>query len=89
MGNSKHPQFEKACSLFTTGMTRKEVSTTVGVSQKTAGQWFKTWKQETENVHKSIKNIKARLLQLTANENTPVQDIKDLAYSLDLLQRNL
>jgi transposase len=84
---NKNPQFEKACALFTAGKTKKEVSLTVGITQKTAGLWFKKWQNEKGSIQLSIKNIKTRLQSITANENTPVQDIKDLSYSLDLLTR--
>lgn len=77
-----------ALQLFLQQLEQKTISQMTGVGVKTIGKWAKEWKQSRTTKTKTIRNLNARLLTMTADPTTPIDDIKSLVWTIQQLDPN-
>ncbi|ELY2016207.1 helix-turn-helix domain-containing protein [Flavobacterium psychrophilum] len=89
-GQSTRKAIEKseAIQLLKTGLTQKEVSERVGVTEKTLGKWAKECHHAQKIEADTLANLKNRLLALSIDKTTPIQDIVSLMLVIEQLENN-
>lgn len=85
-----HKPLEKseALQLLKTGLTQKEVSERVGVTEKTVGNWAKEYRHAQKIEADTLANLKNRLLEMSIDKTTPIQDIVNLLLVIEQLEDN-
>jgi predicted DNA-binding protein (UPF0251 family) len=78
----------EAIQLLKTGLTQKEVSERVGVTEKTLGKWAKECHNAQKIEADTLTNLKNRLLAITSDNTTPIVDIKNLVSIIKRLETN-
>lgn len=79
----------EAIQLLKTGLSQKEVSERVGVTEKTLGKWAKECKESQKIEADTLANLKSRLLTMTTDNTTPIVDIKNLVSIIQQLETKL
>jgi hypothetical protein len=77
-----------ALQLYIQQLEQKTISQMTGVGVKTIGKWAKEWKQSRNTKAETLKNLNARLLTMTADLTTPIDDIKSLVWTIQQLDPN-
>lgn len=78
----------EAIQLLKTGLTQKEVSERVGVTEKTLGKWAKECHHAQKIEADTLTNLKNRLFAITGDKTTPIVDIKNLVSIIQQLENN-
>lgn len=89
-GQPQRKTIEKseAIQLLKTGLTQKEVSERVGVTEKTLGKWAKECHHAQKIEADTLTNLKNRLLTMTSDNTTPIVDIKNIVSIIQQLENN-
>lgn len=69
---------KKAILMRKTGMTAKQISPIIGVSQQTLSRWFKPLKDELKAIKSLRENLKKELLSQSEAKNPNLKEIKRL-----------
>lgn len=78
----------EAIQLLKTGLTQKEVSTRVGVTEKTLGKWAKEHYKANKIEATTLANLKMRLFNASGDAGTTSEVIKNLVWSIQQLEKN-
>lgn len=79
----------EAIQLLKTGLSQKEVSERVGVTEKTLSKWAKECKESQKIEADTLANLKSRLLTMTTDNTTPIVDIKNIVSIIQQLETKL
>lgn len=77
-----------ALQLFLQNLEQKTISQMIGVTEKTVGKWAKEWRQSRSTKAETLANLNTRLLKLTADPMTPINDIKSLVWIIQQVGTN-
>lgn len=78
----------EAIQLLKTGLSQKEISERVGVTEKTVSKWAKECKEAQMIEITTLANLKNRLLEMSTDKATPIVDIKNLISVIQQLESN-
>jgi transposase len=89
MASKKLEEKKQALELIKLGKSQKEIAKTVKVTEKTVGLWTLEWRTINNNKLESIRNLNARLKELTANKEASIDEIKDLIATVTELEKGV
>lgn len=72
----------KAIELLKQGLTQKEISKEIGVSQQTLTEWLKDFKAQTKAKEKRIELFEGHLTRLLESEKPNISDIERLTKTM-------
>ena len=72
--------------LFNKNLMQKTIAKMIGVTEKTVGVWAREWKQSKTIESETLSNLKNRLLALSIDKMTPIQDIVNLMLVIEQLE---
>lgn len=78
--------FLKVLNLYNSGLSQKQISKNIGVTEKTVGVWLSELKVKIDTNQEAINKLEIRLNELLSNSYTPTQSIKDIVLSIEKLE---
>jgi uncharacterized protein YjcR len=86
--NSSPKRLEKtqAIKMFTEGQTRKAIAQKIGVHPKTIANWVNGIVIKESVKKETLKNLQLRLLALSKDTQTPIEDINQLIICIKKLE---
>lgn len=75
-----------AKDLYLKNISQKEIAKQLGVTEKTVGRWAKDWRQSKTTEADTIDNFKKRLLEMSIDKTTPMQDVVNLMLVIEQLE---
>lgn len=75
-----------AKDLYYKNISQKEIAKQLGITEKTVGRWAKEWRQSKTIEADTIANFKNRLLEMSIDKTTPMQDVVNLMLVIEQLE---
>lgn len=85
----KHLCIDEVVMMYKGGIPKKKIAFIVGVTEKTVATWLKEYQELEQTTIGNIKALENKLNNLLKNPNTPTNEIKDIAYSIEVLEKRL
>jgi len=82
----KQHEKRNAISLFLKGISQKNISKQLNVSEKTISGWLKELKEKYNKNQKDIKTLNLKLTDLLNNPNAKTTDIKNISIAIAKLE---
>lgn len=75
--------------LYESGLSQKEISISMGVTEKTVGTWVKKYQSKNLMNIETLEFLNIRLNEISKNPNTPIIDIYNLSNSITMVRRSI
>lgn len=85
----KHLCIDEVVMMYKGGIPKKKIAFIVGVTEKTVATWLKEFQELKQTTISNIKALENKLNDLLKNPNTPTNEIRDIAYSIEVLEKRL
>ena len=85
----KHLCIDEVVMMYKGGIPKQRIAIIVGATYKTVSVWLKEYMELEQTTNSNIKALENRLKELLKNPNTPTIEIKDIAYSIKVLEKRL
>ena len=85
----KHLCIDEVIMMHKGGIQKKKIAFIVGVTEKTVSTWLKDFQELEQTTKDNIIALNNRLKDLLENPKTPTNEIRDIAYSIEILENRI
>ena len=90
MANKKKTsRIDEVVMMHKGGIPKKTIAVIVGVTEKTVASWLKDYQELEQTTKDNIIALNNRLKDLLENPKTPTNEIRDIAYSIEILENRI
>ena len=90
MANIKKPsRIDEVVIMHKGGIPKKTIAVIVGVTEKTVATWLKDFQELEQTTKDNINALNNRLKDLLKKPKTPTNEIRDIAYSIEVLENRI